>query len=105
VRFGSVTEIQIVFRLLHLGVLGFGLFENRDVCVSLLPEGQKIPVGSACLFFENSSSVPLRLGSLERVGSGKAKMGEGSDRHIHDDPPVVKNFLELRHCFSSSAGA
>ena len=64
----GVQSSDYVSRLLQLGVLGFGFFQNRDVGVGVLPESEEILVGG----------TGGRDVSFENAGAGEAEMSEGS---------------------------
>src|SRR5258708_20181524 len=68
------------------GVFGFGLFQDGNVLVSVLPQSEKILIGD----FGFGRFAGKRLRAAE------PKMRERAKRPVKDDSAVIKNFLILR---------
>src|SRR5450755_4038846 len=80
-------------RLLQFGVLYFGLFQDGNVRISVLPERQEVLIGAAGL---------TRI-ALQRVSTPKFEARHRSVRLVDDDSTVVDDFLEFRSCLSATA--
>jgi hypothetical protein len=77
--------------LLQLRVLSFGLPQNRDVGVCVLPESEEVLIG--CKGF---AGVTLHCGS-----SADLQMCERSDGFTSNNLSLGQDFLELRYGFAS----
>ena len=73
-------------RRLQLGVFSFGLLEDGDVEVGVLPQRQKIFVRG------------LRFGVIagEHARATEPEMRECADRFVPHDSSVIDNLLEVR---------
>ena len=71
--------------LLQLRILGFGLLEDGDVGIGVLPKGKKILIRLA------------RRGAVagEGVGASQTKVGQRCQRIIDNDASVIDEFLKL----------
>src|SRR5215471_7595201 len=70
---------------LQLGVLRFGLLQDGDVRVGVLPQREEIVIGGFC--FGNVT--------LHGVGTCEAEMGESAQRKIQNNAAMVENLLKL----------
>jgi hypothetical protein len=78
-------------RLLQFRVLHFRSNENGNVRVGVFPEPEKILV----------SLLGLGDFALHGIGTGKAKMGEGTQRVAIHRATMVQVFLEFGTCLAS----
>jgi hypothetical protein len=78
-------------KLLELGVFGFGLLEDGDVGVGILPEGEEVPIGGA----------GFRSVASQFKGTAQAETRQSTYRVIHDDAAMVSDFLEFRGGFAA----
>src|SRR5579871_243619 len=71
--------------LLQVRVLGFGLLEDGDVGVGVLPEAEEVLVCSS------------RFGgvALNGIGTTELKMGQRASNEVHHNSSVIQELLEL----------
>src|SRR2546425_13266408 len=81
----SIATHEADKRLLQLRVFRFGLLQDGDVGVGVFPEREEVLVGGASL-----SSV-----AGERVGTGKAEMGQRPEWEIQYDSTMFEELLKL----------
>src|ERR1700746_1525943 len=90
---------HIVEKLLQLGVLGFGLFQDGDVGIGIFPEREEIFVSdeSADASSIGIRTLPLSLKSsrLQGIGASHAQMRQSPRPAVPDDAAVVKNPRKL----------
>src|SRR5262245_51083310 len=77
-----------IARSLQFGVLRFGLLENRDVGVRVLPEHEKSLVGS----------FRLRLIPRQSERSTELQVRQCADGIRAHDTAMIENFLKLGRC-------
>src|SRR3984885_13832494 len=82
-------------RSLQYGVLRPGFFQDGDVGVGILPEGEKILVGGERADAGGVGICSLRSSRLQGVGTGYAQMRQRSRPAVLDDAAVVDDFLKL----------
>src|SRR5579862_3086854 len=78
-------------RSLKLGVLCPGLFQDGNVGVGVLPQGEEILIGGA-------GFVGV---ALQRIRAGEAEMGEHKERIVREHVGMVEKFLILRRRFGA----
>src|ERR1700678_3597232 len=78
--------------LIQLRVLRLSLFQDGDVGVGVLPEGEEILVGNLCPGFI----------SRQRVGAAKSEMRQCAYRRIHHNSPMVEDLLKCSGGFVSA---
>ena len=81
------------FRLLQFCVLGLGLFQNGSIGVRIFPEREEILTRGFCLGYF----------SRESVRSAQLQVRQRANGIANYNAPMVKNFLELGTCFTTSA--
>src|SRR5580700_9291177 len=89
---------------LQLRVLGFGLLQDGDVWIGVLPEGEEVFVGSKR---PNAGAIgirPLRGSRLQGVRTSHSQRRQRSRPAVPDDAAVVGAFLELGGSFCALSG-
>src|ERR1700691_3581773 len=71
--------------LLELRVLRFGFFQDGDIRVGVLPQGEEPLV----------SGLGFRRVSGEGVGSGESEMRQRAEREVGDNTGVIEKLLKL----------
>ena len=85
----------ISLQLLQLRVLRLGLFQDRDVGISVFPEREEIFVSSERSDAGGVGVSALRSSRLQCVRTSHAQMRQRSRPTVPNDPIVVNDFLEL----------
>ena len=80
----------------QLGVFGFGLDEDGDAGVGVLPEGEEVLIGAAGVGKSGGGVGTMGGLGFEGEGAGDLEMGECADGFIEHDAGVIEDFLELR---------
>src|SRR5271166_2952370 len=75
--------------LLQLRVLGFGLLEDRDVGVGILPEREKVLV----------RGIGIGSVALNGISSSQLQMRQCAYGVADNDPSMIENFLEFLDSF------
>src|SRR5271168_408221 len=91
-------------RLLQLGVLRLGFFQDGDVGVGVFPEGEEIFVGGERPDAGGIGIRALRGSRLQSVGTGHSQMRQRSRPAVPDDAAVVENLLKLSGGFVALSG-
>src|ERR1700758_3410176 len=73
-------------RLLQLRVLRFSFLQDRDVGISVFPEGKEALV--RCFRFGGVA--------LQFVGAAQLKVGKYADSRVQNNSAMVKDFAKLR---------
>src|ERR1700722_1973307 len=92
---GAVNRRVAFWRLLQLGVFGFGFLEDRDVGVGVFPEREKIFVGGERADAGGIGIRALRGLCLQSVRASHSQMRQRSRPAVPDDAAVVENLLKL----------
>src|SRR5271165_4403009 len=82
-----------VIRLLQVRVFCLGFFQDGDVGISFLPEGEEVLICSLCLCCV----------ALQSVGATKLQTSESANGSVQYDSAMVENFLKLSRGFFALA--
>src|SRR6266849_5149784 len=82
-------------RLLQLRVLRFGLLEDGDVGISVLPQGEKIVISDEGPAAGSIGGDTLVCPRLQGVRAPQSEMCQRAGRTVPDDSAVLEYFLEL----------
>jgi len=80
---------------LQCRVFRFGLFQDGDVGIGVLPEGEEISAGGEGAGAGRIGIRSLRGSRLPGIGASHAQMRQRSSPAIPDDAAVVDNLLKL----------
>ena len=78
-----LQTLRAWLRLMQLRVLRFGLFQDRDVWIGVLPDGEELLVGNFC----------FRRFTSHRISAADLKVRQGSGHKVSDNAPVVEQRL------------
>jgi hypothetical protein len=82
-------------RLLQLGVLRLGFFEDGDIGVGVFPESEEILIGGERPDTSGIGVRALRGSRLQRIRASYAQMRQRSRPAVPNDTAVVENLLKL----------
>src|ERR1700675_1665430 len=91
----SNATVSTVKALLKLRVLTFGLLQDGDVGVGILPEREEIRVSGERPYTGGIGIRALRGPRLQRIGTSHTQMRQRSRPAVPHDPAVVENLLKL----------